>query len=193
VTQPVLFALTDGEHSAVTEGGAAALQIDSGPKGAIVEKRFEIAALERGYEVAVNIGGGRDFDHIIRKPPGRPLVIQEKTGIWTPRQSAYKIYNTARNNKPYSRHAYDVLAAYLPDRKQWLFYTRSEFANRVSTNYQPQEFRKVARMVSRGVHGELMADRNPDNWELLDQVAAMYSQESLGVTQQMSDPILNTP
>jgi hypothetical protein len=193
VTQPALFALTDGEHSAVTEGGAAALQIDSGPKGAIVEKRFEIAALERGYEVAVNIGGGRDFDHIIRKPPGRPLVIQEKTGIWNPRHSAYKIYNTGRNSKPYSQHAYDVLAAYLPDRKQWLFYTRSEFANRGSTNYQPQEFRKVARMVSRGVHGELMADRNPDNWELLDQVAAMYSQESLGVTQQMSHPILNTP
>ena len=84
MTQPILFALEDGEHALVTDGAVMGHPGKKDPtrKGAIVERLFEIAALERGYEIAVNIGGGKDFDYIVRLPRGRPAVVQIKTGYF---------------------------------------------------------------------------------------------------------------
>jgi hypothetical protein len=161
--------------------------LQAAPKGTIVERRFEIEALERGYEVAMHSGGGKDFDYIVRLPGGRPVVVQVKTGVWDEARGRYQIDNHS-NSKIYSANAYDVLAVYLPDRKQWLLYTRAELGNRLKTSYTPPELRRRLRKTYCGIHGETIADRDPNNWELLDQVAAMYSQESLGVAQQMSDP-----
>jgi hypothetical protein len=202
VTQPALFALTDGEHSEVTEGGINAPlnaaqrgaselpeKRNDGVKGAIVERLFEIAALERGYEISVNIGGGKDFDYIVRLPGGRPVVVQIKTGCWADKNCSYEIKNYSKAGI-YAFGAYDVLAVYLPDRRQWLFYLRTELGNRSRTSYTPPEIRRRLRKSFTRAYGESVTDRDPDNWELLDQVAAMYSQESLGVAQPMSDPQL---
>jgi hypothetical protein len=162
------------------------------PKGTIVERRFEVEVMERGYEVAAHSGGGKDFDYIVRLPKYRPIVVQVKTGVWCSKLGRYQIENHS-NGKIYSPHAYDVLAVYLPDRKQWLFYLRAELGNRRKTTYTPPELRQRARRSNSPFgHGELMSDRNPENWDLLHQVAIANSQESLGVTQQMSDPLLNT-
>jgi len=148
------------------------------PKGTIVERRFEIEALERGYEVATHSGGGKDFDYIVRLPGGRPVVVQVKTAVWDEKLGRYKIENSSKG-KLYSADAYDVLAVYLPDRKQWLLYARAELGNRLTTTYTPPDLRRQLRKSRYGAHGEMVADREPDNWDLLYQIAAPYSQESL--------------
>ena len=173
MTQPALFALTDGEHSEVTEGGVlTAFDINRTVRGAITERLFEAAALSRGWEVASNIGGGKDFDHIIRKPALRPIVVQIKLASWEAKNNSYKIHN-ATTSGIYSAHAYDVMAAYLEDLNKWVFYSRPELGNRISTTYTPPQSRKIATRKS------APNARAPNNWELLDQVAATYSQESL--------------
>ena len=189
MTQAVLFAVEDGEHSAVTED-AAIVSTDNNSviKGAIVEKRFEIAAMERGYEVAANTGGGKDFDYIVRLIGGTPVVVQVKTGKWVEKHSFYNIKNRTGHGV-YSKDAYDVLAVYLLERQQWLFYLRAELGKRSETSYTPPELRRYARKLHNGIHGETIADREPDNWDLLYQVAAPDSQASLGVAQPMSHPI----
>jgi hypothetical protein len=68
----------------------------------------------------------------------------------------------------------------LGDTGRWVFYMRQELGNRVGTTYLPPELRKTA--VSRAAP----SPRDPDNWELLDQVAAIKAQESLGIGQPMS-------
>ena len=172
MTQPILFAVEDGEHSPVTEDAAIEhpSKKDLTRKGAIVERLFEIAALERGYEVAANIGGGKDFDYIIKAPEGRPIVVQIKTGWVHPVRGHYDIHN-GTNSGIYSLSAYDVLAVYLPDRKQWLFFSRRELGSRCKTSYTPREARSQTRKSRNGAHGETVADRDPDNWELLDALA----------------------
>lgn len=177
MTQPALFAVEDGNHSPVTEGATVEqpAKRDDARKGAIVERLFEIAALERGYEIAVNIGGGKDFDYIIRAPGKRPLVVQIKTACFAPARRGicgdyYQIRNSSKGGV-YSALAYDVLGAYLPDRNQWLFYSRRELGNRGKTTYTPRDLRKARRRSYYGSHGETTADRDPDNWELLDDVA----------------------
>jgi hypothetical protein len=173
MTQPVLFATPDSDMAPVTEGAvvASALKKDSSRKSAIVQRLFEIAALERGYELSVNIECGKDFDVIIRLPGGRPVVIQVKAACWDVR-GFYKISNSSRVTGIYSSSAYDVLAVYLQDRKQWLFYFRAELGNRTSTTYTPRDLRQRPRRSFSGSHGEVVADRDPDNWSLIDQVAA---------------------
>jgi len=141
-------------------------------KGAIVERRFEIAAMERGYEVAVNFGGGKDFDCMVRRVGGRPVVVQIKTGDW--RGTAYRIRNQS-GGRVYSPDAYDVLAVYLCDREQWVFYLRAELGNRSATSYTPPDIRRKKRGELCGRHGGLPPDRNPDNWELLDEVAQSFT------------------
>ena len=172
MTQPILFAMEDGEHSLVTEGAVsdAPPKKDSVRKGAIVERLFEIAALERGYEIAVNIGGGKDFDYIIRLPGKRPIVVQIKTGSLHANYGFYQIKNVT-NSGVYSELAYDVLAVYLPDRSQWLFYSRRELGDRCKTSYKPREMRSLPRRSCHGRHGETVADRDPDNWSLLDELS----------------------
>jgi hypothetical protein len=159
------------------------------PKGTIVERRFEIEVMERGYEVAAHSGGGKDFDYIVRLPRHRPIVVQVKTGVWCTKLGRYQIENHS-NGKIYSAHAYDILAVYLPDRKQWLFYLRAELGNRRKTTYTPPELRQRARRSNSPFgHGELMSDRSPENWDLLYQVATANFQESLGIGQPLSDPL----
>jgi hypothetical protein len=65
------------------------------------------------------------------------------------------------------------------DRDQWLVYSRAELGNRTNTSYVPPELRRIARKSSTGTHGGAIADRQPDNWELFDQLAMANSQEFL--------------
>jgi hypothetical protein len=172
MTQPILFAVEDGEHALVTEGAAIELPVrqDNTRRGAIVERLFEIAALERGYEIAANIGGGKDFDYIVRLPKGRPVVVQIKTGTFRVHKCCYDITNKTPAGT-YSASAYDVLAVYLPDRSQWVFYSRRELGSRGRTTYTPRETRIISRKSRYGAYGETIADRDPDNWELLHNIA----------------------
>ena len=177
MTQPVLFAVEDGEHSAVTRG--AAPEFSSKRKGKISEAAFALQAIIRGWDVVNPNGDPDDYDTILKRPSTRPILVQVKRAMRSVQDNCYRI-NASRSGGPdskrrilYSHTAFDVLAAHLADVDRWVFYTRAELGNRTQTTYKlPTDRRQV-------VQRRAPDARDPDNWELLDQVAAMYSQESL--------------
>jgi hypothetical protein len=203
VTQPSLFALTDGEHSEVTEGGIITLSdeelrcakvAEQNVRGDIAEYRCAEQLTLRGYSCTVLGGRFKGFDIIADRDDIRAQHVQVKHGFLTfePSQQRYRIHNSTRGGILYSANAYDILVFYMWDRNQWLVYSRAELGNRTNTSYVPPELRRVARKSWSGAHGEAIADRRPNNWELFDQLAIANSQQSAGVTQQMSHPTLDT-
>ena len=193
MTQPVLFALTDGEHSEVTEGGIITLSdeelrrfaaSESAMRGDIAEYRCAEQLTRRGYSCTVLGGRFKGFDIIADRNGIRAQHVQVKHGFLD--NNFYSIWNKTPR-AVYEATAYDILVYYMWDRDQWLVYGRAELGNRWSTSYTPPELRQITRKSSTGI-----ADRQPNNWELFDQLAIANSQESFGVTQQMSDPLPNT-
>lgn len=166
MTQSIMFAMGDGEHSPVTEGAV----IELGPKkddnrtGNITEKAFDLEASKRGWLVAINSGGAPDFDFIIKRPErARCAVVQVKTATWKTRDNLYLI-KTSTRDKPYSSTAFDVLAAYLRETNSWLFYSREELGDRTSTSYTPPILRKKMTRCHALDH------RPENNWEFLDAI-----------------------
>jgi hypothetical protein len=207
VTQPLLFAVEDGEHSAVTEGGiivpADAADCPSRDydeerkRGDIAEYRCAIELTFRGYVCTVVGGNCEGYDIIANRRDIRPQFVQVKHGFLRgePTQQRYRISNGTKTGgvyRAYSANAYDILAFYMWERDQWLIYGRAEFGNRTTAGYTPPDLRRKARS-SIGAYGELIADRQPNNWELFDQLAMANSQESLGLPPPMSDPLCQNP
>ena len=185
MTQPVLFAVQDSEHSAVTEGGIIVPQgnrdhIEDRKRADIAEYLCAIELTKRGY--ACNVMGGNcvGYDIIADRCDIRPQFVQVKQGCPRNRKGTqcYYILNHSQN-VTYGANAYDILAFYMWDRSQWLIYGRSEFGNRSMTSYTPHDSRRIARKSCYGASGEIMADRQPNNWELFNQLAIANSQESL--------------
>jgi hypothetical protein len=54
------------------------------------------------------------------------------------------------------------------DADRWVFYTRPELGNRTLTTYALPEFRKNK------VRKDAPDARDPDNWDLLDEVAQSF-------------------
>lgn len=183
MTQSIL-ALPDSDIAPVTEGAAGRVALNNCERGDISEEMFDVEARRRGWLVASGRGKGRDFDSIVKRPSLiRPVSVQTKLAHWYEDKQSYLV--RCATAQTYSATAFDVLAVHLADRNQFVFFLRSELGNRVGFRYQPLEFRK-----KRQCRGAVI-NRDPNNWELLDQVAATNSQESSGVSQQMSDPLLN--
>jgi hypothetical protein len=190
VTQPALFAVEDGEHSAVTQG--ASVDFESNDyKGKVSEAAFAYQAVLRGWDV-IDAGGAADYDRIVKRPYTRAILVQVKRAYRDEGRTLY-IVNCSKSRKgasgrqQYSSTAFDILAVHLADIDRWVFYTRSEIGDRVRACYILPEDRKNKTSVI------AMAARDPDNWELLDQVAAIKAQEPLGIVQPMSHTLLNTP
>ncbi len=192
MTQPNLFALTDGEHSEVTEGGIMTLsdhellQVKASSnfaRGDIAEYRCAEALTWRGYSCTVLGGRFKGFDLIADRDGIRAQHVQVKHGFLDGK-NRYLI-NHKSHNRLYSATDYDIFVYYMWDRDQWLVFSRAEFGNMVGISYIPPDLRKNSRYERSGP-----ADRQPNNWELFDQLAMANSQESVGVTQQMSDPQL---
>ena len=176
MTQPALFAVTDGEHSEVTEGGAN--EFSAQRKGKISEAAFALQAIIRGWDVVNPNGDPDDYDTILKRPHTRPILVQVKRAIRYLGDNCYRI-NASRSGGPdskrrilYSHTAFDVLAAHLSDVDQWVFYTRAELGNRTQTTYKLPAERRQA------VSSRAPDARDPDNWDLLNDVA-----ESLTKTQ----------
>jgi hypothetical protein len=171
MTQPILFAVGDGEHCPVTEGAV----VGGGTKkdltriGNISEKAFDLEASKRGWLVAINSGGAPDFDFIIKRPDmTRCVVVQVKTACPRINVRGYLIHTSSRN-RPYSSTAFDVLAAYLRETDTWLFYTRSELGNRITTTYTPSHMRQNKQPSK-------APDYRPENnWKLLDEVSELLT------------------
>jgi len=180
VTQPALFALTDGEHSEVAEGGIIVPpeNIDRCEQSAEERKRGDIAEFRcaeqltlRGYSCTVLGGRFKGFDIIADRDDIRAQHVQVKHGFLD-NINRYIIKNSAAN-RAYSATAYDILVYYMWDRDQWLVYGRAEFGNMIGISYMPPDLRKFARYKRSGP-----SDRQPNNWKLFDQLAMANSQES---------------
>jgi hypothetical protein len=176
MTQPVLFAVEDGEHSLVTVGATVQHPqntdaLNHVAKAAERRKRSQIAevlflkkAIEIGYAVKWMQGDCKNYDIILERPSMRPMFVQVKSAGTQAGRSDYVIRNSSEN-VVYDAVAYDVLAVHLYDRNEWVLYTRSELGNRTATSYLPAEFRQYA------ARSRACDARTPDNWSLLDDVA----------------------
>jgi hypothetical protein len=182
VTQPALFAVEDGEHSAVTQDGAIycpgpADRAERRILGDASEFEFCKQAVMRGWQVRHNGGWEPDYDVIVKKPRQPILTVQIKRA-WRSNpvrsEGSYTVFcrKSGEKNASYSLNAFHVLAAHLTDIDAWLFFGRHELGDCRSASYTLPQHRKKKRSARK------YADRIHDNWELLDQVAAMYSQES---------------
>ena len=182
-----LFAIEDGKHLPVTTSAVVGLE-SADYKGKVSEAAFAYQAVLRGWDV-IDAGGAADYDRILKRPHTRAVLVQVKRAYRDSERTLY-VVNCSKSRKDaggrqqYSVTAFDILAVHLADVDRWVFYTRSEIGNRHTATYiLPKERKNKTSVIA-------MSARDPDNWELFDQVAAMYSQESLGVTQPMSYPQL---
>jgi len=174
MTQPALFAVEDGGHARVADG---AFVMSSARAGDDSELAFERAALKRGWRVCSPRGIAEEFDYIVKRKGGRPVVVQVKrAAMQHNKESNYNIRccktrgprasaGVSARRVPYEAEAFDVLAAHLPDLDKFVFFTLGEINGRTSVGYTPPDRRQNQRQQ------RAVAARNPDNWELLDDVA----------------------
>ena len=148
-----LFALSDSVHAPVTEDAMRVLSPCR--KGELAETLFIAGAMVHDWEVFTPFGHAQTADLCLVRPGSRPITVQVKTG--TIDRGAYHVSvkrgTRGINSRPYAVGDFDVLAAYLPDRNQFVLWTFEDICSRVSIRYSPERHRQ------------------PSNWELLDDVA----------------------
>ena len=124
-------------------------------KGEISEQLFAVGAMVRDFEIFAPRGHSQTADLCIIKAGQRPLMVQVKTAYFDGVRGEYSI-NVGRggvNKTAYRQGDFDILAAYLPDRNQFVLWTLEDLKGRKKVRYSPARHRK------------------PSNWELLDDVA----------------------
>jgi hypothetical protein len=124
-------------------------------KGEISEQLFAVGAMVRDFEIFAPRGHSQTADLCIIKAGQRPLMVQVKTAYFDGVRGEYSInVGRGRSSKSaYLKGDFDILAAYLPDRNQFVLWTLEDLKGRKKVRYSPERHRK------------------PSNWELLDDVA----------------------
>jgi len=124
-------------------------------KGEIAETLFIAGALVQDWEVFTPFGHAQTADVLLTRSGVRPLAVQVKTG--TIDRGAYHISvkraTGGHKARPYLAHDFDVLAAYLPDRNQFVFWAFDDIRSRISVRYSPERHRQ------------------PGNWQILEEIA----------------------
>ena len=121
--------------------------------GAVSELLFCAQAGMRGWSVFTPVGHAHAVDVCLVKPGKRPIGIQVKTARAD--RGEYHM-NCARGKKtktPYEAGEFDILAAWLPDIEEFVFWTLPDIASRLTIRYSPKRHRQ------------------PGNWDLLDTAA----------------------
>ena len=154
-------------------------RLSASRKGEIAEVLFTAGAMVNDWEIFLPLGHAQTTDVCVIKPLTAPVRVQVKTAWWDDARHAFQISvrrsgSYSGKKRPYVSGDFDVLAGYLPELNQFVFWSFADISGRQKINYSPNRHRK------------------PSNWELLDQVATIYSQESQGVSQPLSDPLPNT-
>lgn len=124
-------------------------------KGEISEQLFAVGAMVRDFEIFAPRGHSQTADLCIVRAGQRPLMVQVKTAYFDGVRGEYSI-NVGRggvNKTAYRQGDFDILAAYLPDRNQFVLWTLEDLKGRKKVRYSPERHRK------------------PSNWELLDAIA----------------------
>ena len=123
--------------------------------GAASEAFFAAQALAAGWGAYLPLAGDSLIDVVISRNSNL-FSAQVKTALW--RKTSYLIETRHRlsggKNAAYCASDFDVLAVFLPDRKQFVFWKSCELvAGKGSFCYRPD------------------ADRSPNNWTLLDDLS----------------------
>lgn len=146
-----LFALEEGISAPVT-GGAT---LSACRKGEIAETLFIAGAMVHDWEIFTPFGHAQTADVMLTRAGVRPMAVQVKTASLD--RGAYHVSVKRATGglkaRPYEQHDFDVLAAYLPDRNQFVFWTFEDICSRISVRYNPAKHRA------------------PGNWDLLNDVA----------------------
>lgn len=165
----MITATPDSEMAPVTFGAAVNPQCND-YKGKVSEAAFAYQAVLRGWDV-IDAGGAADYDRVIKRPTTRGILVQVKRAYRDEARTLY-VVNCSRSRRDasgrsqYSATAFDILAVHLADIDQWVFYTRAELGDRTTTTFVlPQDRRNKTSCRAPDA-------RNPNNWELLDDVAS---------------------
>jgi hypothetical protein len=156
MTQPLLLAMPDSDIAPVTEDAVVDVAPDEEAwqrfeKKVEVNKRSQIAELlflhkgiELGYDVKWMQGSCKNYDIILERNGMRPMFVQVKHAFLTTGRNygAGKFYDicNAKNGAVYSSTAYDVLAVYLWDRREWVLYSRAELGGRMAQHTRHLSF-----------------------------------------------------
>jgi hypothetical protein len=143
--------LEEGISAPIT-GGAT---LSACRKGEISETLFIAGAMVHDWEIFTPFGHAQTADVMLTRANVRPIAVQVKTA--TLDRGAYHVSVKRATGglkaRPYQEHDFDVLAAYLPDLNQFVFWTFDDISSRLSVRYDPNKHRR------------------PGNWELLNEVA----------------------
>jgi hypothetical protein len=130
-------------------------QLSACRKGEIAETLFIAGAMVNDWEIFTPFGHAQTADVLLTRGGVRPIAVQVKTA--TLDRSAYHISvkraSGGQKVRPYEQHDFDVLAAYLPDLNQFVFWTFEDIRGRITVRYNPARHRQ------------------PNNWELLGDLA----------------------
>jgi hypothetical protein len=121
--------------------------------GVVSELLFCAQAGMRGWSVFTPVGHAHAVDVCLVRPGCRPIGIQVKTaGI--SRGDYHLTCSRGQGLKAaYVDGDFDILAAWLPDVEEFVFWTLDDIAGRKTIRYSPKRHRQ------------------PGNWDLLDTAA----------------------
>ena len=129
-------------------------------KGTHAELLFCAEATSRKFNVLIPMGPtSSTVDVWVAPAAGRPISVQVKRAWLDPKRRIYLVKVSRRGTRmkkglKYKAGDFDILAAYLPDVNQFVFWKFGEIKKRSKISYTPR------------IH------RQPDNWELLEQFVA---------------------
>ena len=116
--------------------------------------KFCAEAGARGYSIFTPLVGSPKADVCLKMGQGPYIGVQIKRAcISTQHVGFYKVNTSSRTSGRYSAGDFDVLAAYLPDINEFVFWRIGEIAKYGQISYSPKRH------------------RSPANWELLDELA----------------------
>lgn len=122
-------------------------------KGDMAEMLFAAGAIVHDWEIYMPFGHAQTTDVCLLKPRTTPIKVQVKTAWWDASHQSYSVFATKGSKQAYENGDFDVLAAYLSDINQFVFWSFDDISGRLKIRYSPERHRK------------------PSNWELLDDVA----------------------
>ena len=146
-----IFAICDGLHAPVTDG--AVREMSHCRKGDLAEALFIAGCIVSDWETFKAFGHDHTADWVLVRGSDR-LTVQVKTASVDRGDYLIGVKRGAPGHKrPYAAGDFDILAAYLPDRNQFVFWSFEDIRGRQNIRYNPERHRQ------------------PGNWHLLDEVA----------------------
>ena len=146
-----IFAICEGLNAPVPE--SAARKMSDCRRGDLTEALFIAGCIVYDWETFKAFGHDHTADWVLVRGDLR-LTVQVKTASIEGGDYSITVKRgRGATTRPYAKGDFDVLAAYLPDRNQFAFWSFEDIRGRQKVRYN------------------LSRHRQPGNWSLLDEVA----------------------